>query len=450
MKKVNVKNTYKLKIAGAPKEEVVEQIQSEEYGVAPARIKYIKPKVVVKIGDKVNIGSRLFFDKKNEINEFLSPVSGMVKEIKYGEKRVVNAIIITANNDNQKEKICDPLSINNIKETAVDDIKSIIQRGGLWSSFIEYPFNRAPQKDEVPPSIYVSLDNDEPFLPESHMFIKGHESAFLTGLSVIKKICKKTYLGMSINCKISEPKIRKEATHQLIGNYPANDPGVLLYYNKTSSSENNSWGIRAQDVIRIGMLFETGVYPTMRLITVAGSLLTKPSYAWVHDGMPIKTILKEIDDFSRIRVVAGGALTGQKVTEDDYINYRDFALQVLPEGREQEFLHFFKPGFHRPTVSRTYMSALLKDKEWDMNTSLNGGHRACISCGSCVAVCPVETYPQVTMKNLNVNDIETAMAQGVLDCVECGLCTYVCPSKIELDDIVINAKNIIAKEVGKA
>ena len=84
-----------------------------------------------------------------------------------------------------------------------------------------------------------------------------------------------------------------------------------------------------------------------------------------------------------------------------------------------------------------------------MNTSLNGGHRACISCGSCVAVCPVETYPQVTMKNLNVNDIETAMEQGVLDCVECGLCTYVCPSKIELDEIVTNAKNIIAKEVGK-
>tara|TARA_Y100001970_G_scaffold291203_1_gene427496 strand:- start:526 stop:1875 length:1350 start_codon:yes stop_codon:yes gene_type:complete len=449
MKKIYVKNTYKLKIAGSPKETILNITESDEYGVAPSRIKYIKPKVVVKVGDSVKIGSRLFFDKKNEVNEFLSPVSGIIKEIVYGEKRIIKAIIITSDNKDEKEKLCDSLSINEIKEKSVDDIRSIIQKGGLWSSFIEYPFNRAPVKDEIPPSIYVGLDNDEPFLPESHMFIKGYESEFLTGITAIKHICKKTYIGMSVNCKINDPAIRKEATHQLVGDYPANDPGVLLYYNKTSPDENKSWGIKAQDVIRIGMLLESGFYPNKRLITVSGKILKDACYAWVQEGIPVEAVLRGIDDFSKIRIIAGGALTGQKIDKEDYISYRDFALQVLPEGREQEFLHFFKPGFHRPTVSRTYMSALLKDKEWEMNTSLNGGHRACISCGSCVAVCPVETYPQVTMKNLNVNDIETAMEQGVLDCVECGLCTYVCPSKIELDEIVTNAKNIIAKEVGK-
>jgi len=80
---------------------------------------------------------------------------------------------------------------------------------------------------------------------------------------------------------------------------------------------------------------------------------------------------------------------------------------------------------------------------------LNGGHRACISCGTCVTVCPVDAFPQVIMKNLTDNDIETAMEQGVLDCVDCGLCTYVCPSKIELGNIMKDAKNMIAKEVGK-
>ena len=56
---------------------------------------------------------------------------------------------------------------------------------------------------------------------------------------------------------------------------------------------------------------------------------------------------------------------------------------------------------------------------------------------------------KVIMKNLTDNDIETAMEQGVLDCVDCGLCTYVCPSKIELGNIMKDAKNMIAKEVGK-
>tara|TARA_B100000427_G_scaffold143811_1_gene119780 strand:+ start:7763 stop:9115 length:1353 start_codon:yes stop_codon:yes gene_type:complete len=450
MKKIDVKNTYNLKIAGGPEEVVLDYEGSDTYGVSPERIKYIKPKLVVKAGDSVKIGTVLFYDKKNEVNKFLSPISGIIKDIIFGERRVIKSIIISSDKKNQQEKITGPLSSDSVKDKSQEDIKKIIQNGGLWSSFIEYPFNRAPNDADNPPSIYVSLDNDEPFLPQSHMFIEGHESAFLTGLNALRVLCEKTYVGMSEKCKVNDPTIREQATHQIIGDYPANDPGVMLYYNKTSEKENDSWGIRAQDVIRIGMLIETGFYPNKRLITVSGTAVEKPMYAWVQDGLPIKDLLSDIRDFQAIRVVAGGLLTGQKVLKDDFINYRDYAIHVLPEGREQELLHFFKPGFHRPTVSRTYMSALLKDKEWEMNTSLNGGHRACISCGSCVAVCPVETYPQVTMKSLSDNDIETAMAQGVLDCVECGLCTYVCPSKIELSEIVTNAKNMIAKEVGKA
>ncbi len=103
MKKINVKNTYKLKIAGSPEEKIVDITQSKEYGVAPSRVKYIKPKVVVKIGDAVKIGSCLFFDKKNEVNEFLSPVSGTIKEIIYGDKRIIKAIIITSDNKDEKE-----------------------------------------------------------------------------------------------------------------------------------------------------------------------------------------------------------------------------------------------------------------------------------------------------------------------------------------------------------
>ena len=50
-------------------------------------------------------------------------------------------------------------------------------------------------------------------------------------------------------------------------------------------------------------------------------------------------------------------------------------------------------------------------------------------------VCPVDSSPQLIMKSLKNNDIETAIQYGLLDTVESGLYTYVCPSKIEIDAI---------------
>jgi len=449
MQKIKVRNTHKVNLSGKPADILKTIDMPKVIGVSPARLEYVKPKLVVSVGDNVKIGTVLFFDKKNESNKFLSPASGSIKDVVYGPKRSIQSIVIEADDKNQSEKITDSVTNDELRRYSSEKVRQVIQDGGLWSSFVEYPFGRTPDQNVTPPSIYVSLDNDEPFLPQSHMFIKDNESSFLTGMAALKQLCKDTYLGMSVNCKIDDPKVREEATHQIHGNYPANNPGVFLYYNKKSSSENNSWSINPQDVIRIGQLFETGFYPNKRIISLAGSELESPCYAYVYDGTPVKTVLDSINDFSSLRVIAGGVFTGQKISAEDYVSYRDFGLHVLAEGREQEFLHFFKPGFHRPTSSRTYMAALLKDKDWEMNTSLNGGHRACISCGTCVTVCPVDAFPQVIMKNLTDNDIETAMEQGVLDCVDCGLCTYVCPSKIELGNIMKDAKNMIAKEVGK-
>ena len=82
-----------------------------------------------------------------------------------------------------------------------------------------------------------------------------------------------------------------------------------------------------------------------------------------------------------------------------------------------------------------------------MNSSINGGHRACISCGVCQKVCPVDTAPQLIMKSLKDNDIEGAIEYGLLDCVETGLYTYVCPSKIEIDKIFTDAKKKLYKDL---
>ena len=77
---------------------------------------------------------------------------------------------------------------------------------------------------------------------------------------------------------------------------------------------------------------------------------------------------------------------------------------------------------------------------------VHGGVRACIACGYCAQVCPVDILPQLTFKAVLADAVEEFLAHGLLDCVECGLCTYVCPSKIELADILVHAKAAYYKE----
>jgi Na+-transporting NADH:ubiquinone oxidoreductase subunit A len=77
---------------------------------------------------------------------------------------------------------------------------------------------------------------------------------------------------------------------------------------------------------------------------------------------------------------------------------------------------------------------------------MHGGERACIACGYCAQVCPVDIFPQFTYKAVLAEEIEESLEHGLLDCVECGLCSYVCPSKIELFETLKNAKAAFYRE----
>jgi electron transport complex protein RnfC len=56
----------------------------------------------------------------------------------------------------------------------------------------------------------------------------------------------------------------------------------------------------------------------------------------------------------------------------------------------------------------------------------------CISCGSCVTVCPAGLLPMEMMNRLDHEDIDGADDIGLRDCISCGSCNYVCPSHIPL------------------
>lgn len=57
---------------------------------------------------------------------------------------------------------------------------------------------------------------------------------------------------------------------------------------------------------------------------------------------------------------------------------------------------------------------------------------ACIKCGRCVDVCPMELKPLYFAKYADAGNWAGMKEQNVMDCVECRCCEYICSSKIPL------------------
>ena len=68
---------------------------------------------------------------------------------------------------------------------------------------------------------------------------------------------------------------------------------------------------------------------------------------------------------------------------------------------------------------------------------------ACIKCGRCVDVCPMELKPLWFAKYADTENWEGMKAQNVMDCMECRCCEYICSSKIPLVTKIKAGKNAV-------
>jgi Na+-transporting NADH:ubiquinone oxidoreductase subunit A len=206
--------------------------------------------------------------------------------------------------------------------------------------------------------------------------------------------------------------------------------------------------VDGQDLLLLAQLLRSGRYPIERTVVVAGPAAPQRRHVRTRLGVPLAHLLPEAPA-KGTRLIAGGVLTGYAASPESYLGMMEKALNLVPEGDGKgEFLGFVRPGYRKPTYSRTFASRLHRNPlATDCNT--HGGVRACIACGYCAEVCPVEILPQFAYKAVLAGEVEEALAHGLLDCVECALCSYVCPSKLELVETFKTAKAQFMREQGR-
>ena len=438
MDAIKIKKGYSPKIKGGPTPALEELANPARVAVLPERIPFLKPRLQVNIGDPVKIGSVLFVDKRNTDLKFLSPGGGRVAQINFGPRRIVKEIVIDLDEKEQYEEF-EMIGDEKLAEIEAEKLVNLLMAGGLWPFIRELPFRDIARPDYRPPAIFVSLDAQEPFQPLPEVYLKGNEDLFRFGVKILMKLADRVILFTNADNSFALTEFEDILTYKIQGDYPADDPGVLLYYIKRSSAENRCWYVNGQDVLLLAGLAKNGRYPIGRVMVTNGSSADRRQHFRTRLGVPLAHLSGKNAENGDTRYVVGGIFRGFKGSQNTFMGLYETSLTIIPEGNEKEFLALFNPGFRKPSYSRTFLSSFNKsDMEYDCNQ--HGEDRACIACGHCEQVCPVDIFPQLTYKTILAGEVEEYLAHGLLDCVECGLCSYVCPAKIELYATLKNAK----------
>ena len=161
-------------------------------------------------------------------------------------------------------------------------------------------------------------------------------------------------------------------------------------------------------VANLSRYLKTGMPLTQKRVTVDGNFVEHP----MNVRVPIGTSVRYLLDFAGIdgsrvkKVLLGGPMMGSAMENLD-----------VPIVKNNNAIILFDEEAAR--VPKT---------------------TACIRCGRCIDVCPMNLMPANLERAYDAEDLETLLKLKVSLCINCGSCSYVCPAKRNLAQ-----KNQLAK-----
>ena len=150
-----------------------------------------------------------------------------------------------------------------------------------------------------------------------------------------------------------------------------------------------------------------------RVVTVGGSVADRKNLL-VRIGTPIRNLIEYCGGFegNAEKIIMGGPMMG-------------LALHSLDT----------------PVIKGTSGILVLNKEQAGL-----GKTTACLNCGSCVEVCPMNLMPNQLANLSEKARFDEAEVYNAMDCIECGCCSYTCPAKINLVQNIKFAKSVITKK----
>ena len=215
-----------------------------------------------------------------------------------------------------------------------------------------------------------------------------------------------------LNEKTKDTPIRVEALRSI---YPQGAEKVLIYNTTGRIVEEGELpadkGVVVMNVTTVANLsryLKTGMPLTQKRVTIDGNFVEHP----MNVRVPIGTSVRYLLDFAGIdgsrvkKVLLGGPMMGSAME----------SLDVPIVKNNNAIILFDEEAARVPKTT------------------------ACIRCGRCIDVCPMNLMPANLERAYDAEDLETLLKLKVSLCINCGSCSYVCPAKRNLAQ-----KNQLAK-----
>lgn len=449
MKHIQIRKGHDLKIAGPPKKEVSVVKTPEFLVVEPSAIPKIKPKMLVKEGAQVKIGTPLFFDKLNPEVQFTAPGAGQITEISYGERRCIKQIVIKLDSKEESESFTSH-SESDITQLKRDQIQAQLLKSGLWTLIRQRPYSKIANPADTPKAIFISAASSAPFSPDTGFILDQNNEGFQSGLNILNQLT-----GGKIHLVIphgSDSKVLKAAKNVEIssvsGPHPSGNIGVLVHKIDPINPGEIIWHVNPQDVQTIGQFFLSGNLPLTKTVTVAGPGIETPGYYTFRRGSKINDLLAGQKLQDDVRFIGGNILDGTQKSDISTLGIWDDTLTIIPEGRERIMLGWGRLGFNRYSVSNTFFSKFQKPGSAKLDTLRNGSIRAIVPFGAIESVMPLDIMPTFLIKACLAQDIEEMIALGIHECdpEDFALCSFADVSKMDVMQIIRDGLDLIEAE----
>ena len=444
---VKIRKGLNIKLKGKAEKVYVDVPISETIALKPADFTNVRVKLLCKVGDEVKSGTALFSDKDNERVVFTSPVSGEVVEIKRGAKRKILEVKILAD----KEITYEAFKQANPADLSREELIEWLCKSGVWPLIRQRPFEIIANPEDTPKAIFISAFNSAPLAGDNDFILHGHGEAFQTGLDAVAKLSGgKVHLNINANATAS--KVFTNSTgvqiNKISGPHPSGNVGVQIHHLDAVNKGEVVWHLSPQDVLMIGRLFMEGKYDASRVVALTGSQVKKTRYHKTIIGASIKNMIANNLEGEDVRYISGNVLTGTQIDADGYLGFYDTQVTVIPEGNQPTFLGWLAPGFDKFSLSRTFFSWLTPEKEYTLNSNMNGEARAYVVTGQYEQVLPMDIYPVQMLKAIMIGDVEQLENLGIYEVAEedLALCEYVCTSKVDVQHLIREGLDMVKKE----
>ena len=370
---------------------------------------------IVAVGDYVKVGQKI-----GEPSAFISApvhssISGTVIAIEdrpHANRGQCLSVVIESDEKNVLHESVKPNG--NLDDLTPEQIVSIVREAGIVGmGGAGFPTAVKLTPKTPVDTILLNGCECEPYLTADHQLLLHYADEVIFGLKAILKatgaqngviviednkpdavelLTAKTADMENISVVVAKTKYPQGAEKMLIkrvtgrqvpsGGLPA-DVGVVVSNVATSKA--------ISDAIQIGMpLVE-------RIVTVTGEHIANPGNFLVKIGTSVQALIDACGGITatNVTVKAGGPMMGfVQSTLDTPIMKGSNGVIAISSDRTQEV--------------------------------------ACIKCGRCVDVCPMELKPLYYAKYADEGNWAGMKEQKIMDCLECRCCEYICSSKIPL------------------